>query len=375
MMESLRRVFYLGVKELISLRYDPVLFLFVIYAFSIDIVTSVDQAIHVQNAAIAIVDEDRSPLSARIEGAFFPPEFQTPVLISPQEVNTALNSGRFTFVVDIPPDFQSDILTSRQPEIQVNIDATAVAQAFSGSIYIQQIIEGEVTRYLGAEGKSPPLPVRAAARVKYNQNMESEWFLSVVELLLMVTILTMMLPAAALIREQEHGTIGHLLVMPLRSVEIMLAKVWANALVVQLGCVLCIYFVVRGYLNVPLAGSIPLFLFGTMIYQFTATAIGMVLATMVRTVPQYVLLSLLIIAPMIFLSGVFTPAESMPPVLTQMMTLSPLRYYVDFAMAVLFRDAGPVGVLRELLIMAGIGAAFFILALIRFRTHFGLVGK
>lgn len=374
-MKTLRRVFHLGVKELISFRYDPVLFLFVIYAFSIDIVTAVDQAIHVQNAAIAIVDEDRSPLSARIESAFFAPEFQTPVQIAPQDVNAALNSGRFTFVIDIPPGFQSDILTSKQPEIQVNIDATAVAQAFSGSIYIQKIIEGEVARYLGPQGESPPLPVGTVTRIKYNQNMESKWFLSVAELLLMVTILTMMLPAAALIREQEHGTIGHLLVMPLRSVEIMLAKVWANALVVQLGCILCIYFVIRGYLNVPLAGSIPLFLFGTLIYQFTATAIGMVLATIVRTVPQYVLLSLLVIAPMIFLSGVFTPAESIPPALTQMMALSPLHYYVDFSMAVLFRDADLAGVMPELLIMAALGAGLFMLALLRFRAHFSMVGK
>lgn len=195
------------------------------------------------------------------------------------------------------------------------------------------------------------------------------------ELLIMVTVMTMILPAAALIREQERGTIEHLLVTPISPTEIMLAKVWSNALVVQIACLLSLLFVVEGYLGVPLVGSKALFLVGTLVYQFTATAIGMVLATIVRTVPQFVLAMLVVLAPMIFLSCVFTPTESIHPTLANVMVVLPLRYYVDLATAILFRGGGLEAVLHDLAAMAAIGDVLFALALARFRAHFSAIVK
>jgi ABC-2 type transport system permease protein len=363
-------VFYLGLKELVALRHDPVLMLFIVYAFSLDVVAAVDQSIQVRNASVAIVDEDHSPLSRRLFDLYFPPHFQAPAALEAGEVDHALNTGRYTFVVDVPPEFQADLRAGRDADLQIDVDATAVAQAFTGSYYIQQIVEDEVARYLELPPPEDLAPVKAVVRIKYNQNAESSWFLSVAEMLQMITVLTMLLPAAALIREQEHGTIEHLLVTPLLPVEIMLAKVWAGALVVQVGTVACWYLILDAYLGVPLRGSLPLFLFGTFVYQFTITAIGMFLATLVRTVAQFVLLLLLVITPMIFLSGIFTPIESMPWLLKQLMVVSPMRYYVDFAYAVVVREAGLDIVARELGIMALIGAVSFAVALARFRGHF-----
>jgi ABC-2 type transport system permease protein len=363
-------VFHLGLKELVALRHDPVLMIFIIYAFSLDIIAAVDQSVQIRNASVAIVDEDHSPLSRRLSDLFFPPYFQTPAQLAEGDIDHALDTGRYTFVVDVPPKFQADLRAGRDTDLQINVDATAVAQAFTGSYYIQQIIEDEVARYLDLPSPEELAPVKAVVRIKYNQNTDSSWFLSVAEMLQMITVLTMLLPAAALIREQEHGTIEHLLVMPLTPAEIMLAKVWASALVVQVGTLACWYLVLDTYLGVPLRGSLPLFLFGTFVYQFTITAIGMFLATLVRTVAQFVLLLLLVITPMIFLSGIFTPIESMPQLLKYLMVISPMRYYVEFAYAVIVREAGLAIVVRELAIMALIGAASFTVALLRFRRHF-----
>ncbi len=374
-MRALSHIVRLGLKELASLRDDPVLVLFIVYAFSLDIFVAVDQSVQVRNASVAIVDEDQSPLSRGLFEVFFPPQFQHPQPLAQAAIERALDTGRYTFVVDIPPDFQADLLQGLGPSVQVNVDATAVAQAFTGSAYVQQIIEDEVRAYLAVPPPASTSPVSATTRIRYNQNSESAWFLGVAELLTMVTVLSMLLPAAALIREQEHGTIEHLLVMPLSPAEIMLAKVWANALVVQAGTLACLYLVIQGLLAIPLAGSLALFMFGTFIYQFTITAIGMVLATLVRSVAQFVLLLLLVIMPMIFLSGVFTPAESVPEALQWLMVISPMRYYVEFSFAVLFRDAGIAVLGRELLLMALIGAAAFAVSLLRFRQHFSAVGS
>ena len=184
----------------------------------------------------------------------------------------------------------------------------------------------------------------------------------------------MLLLAAALIREQEHGTIEHLLVLPLSPLEIMLGRVWANALVVEAGTLACLFLVIRGLLAIPLAGSLALFMFGTFIDQFTITAIGMVLITLVGSVAQFVPL-LLVNMPMILLSGVFTPADSVPEALQWLMIILPMRYYEELSVAVLFRDAGTAVLGRELLLMALIGAAAFAVSLLRFRQHFSAVGS
>ena len=369
-MPALRHIFWLGLKELLSLWHDPVLLGFIAYAFTVSVMMSVNQAVEVRNASIAIVDEDRSALSTRLREAFLPPRFQRPVASSLDAMNRGLRSGRFTFGLDIPPQFEADVRAGKRPALQLNVDATAVAQAFNGASDISQVVALEVTRFVGTGQPAVP-SVRPVLRVRYNPNKAPDWFLSIAQLVMMITILSMVLPAVALIREREHGTIGHLLALPLTPAEMLLAKIWTNALVVQAGTLVCLELVVRRYLQVPLAGSVLLFLGGTAAYQFAATAIGVVVATAVRTVPQYILLNLLIVAPMIFLSGVFTPAESMPPLLYRLMAVSPLRHYVDFSAAVLFRGAALADVWREIATMAALGAALLGAALLRFRRHIG----
>lgn len=374
-MGSLKRILHLGIKELRSLRFDPVLMLFIVYAFTLDIINATDQSIEVRNARVAIVDEDGSQIAQRISQAIMPPRFQPPVRITTAEIDRALDSGRYTFVIDIPPRFQADLVAGKRPTVQINVDATAVGQAFAGLGYLEAIITQEVAAFRNRPATGPPQVAAAAYRIKYNQNMNEDWFNSVGQLLLMVTVLSMLLPAAALLREQERGTISHLLAMPISPAEIMLSKIWANALVVQIGCLVAILVILQGVIGVPIRGSIALFLFGTLCFQFAATAIGMLLATLVRTVPQFVLLMLVVITPMIFLSGTFTPGESMPESMRVLMAVSPLRYYTTFSMSVLFRDADILLIARELAIMLALGAVLFAIALRRFRAHFSLAGK
>ncbi len=366
---ALRHVFYLGIKELASLKYDTVLILFIIYAFTYAIVASVNFSVDVRHASIAVVDEDGSQLAGRIGGAFLEPRFKKAVRLGVEEVEGGMESGRYTFILDIPPGFERDLKDGRRPRIQLNVDATAVAQAFNGAVYVQRIVDEEVERFLHIDAASQP-PVVQRARVKYNPNMEDYWFLAVGELLEMVTILSLILPAAALLREQEKGTVQHLLVMPLRPAEIMLSKVWANAVVILLGSLVSVVVVIEGYLGVPLKGSLLLFLLGTLVYQFTATAVGVVISTFVASLAQFILVGLMVVAPMVFLSGVFTPVEAMPPALSHLMGLSPLLYYVRFSTAVLFRGAGLETVWPELAALALIGAGLFAVALVRFRRHF-----
>jgi ABC-2 type transport system permease protein len=175
------------------------------------------------------------------------------------------------------------------------------------------------------------------------------------------------LAGAAVVREREHGTMDHLLVMPVRPFEIALAKIWANALVITTAVGLSLVFVVQGLLAVPIAGSIPLFLSGAALYLFFATAIGIFLGTVARSMPQLGLLFILVAIPMMLLSGGNTPLESMPLFLRTVMQASPSTHFVSFAAAILYRGAGFADVWPHFIAVAGIGGAFLSLALLRFR--------
>ena len=368
-MRSLSNIFWLGTKELRSLLSDWVLLGLVIYSFSLAVISqaqSNSQELH--HASIGFVDEDHSELSRRIAHAFLMPYFKPPVALSPGDVEHLMNMGRYTFVVDIPPNFQRDVLAGHRPEIQVNVDATAMVQAGLGSGYAEQIINTEIAQFLSHAESVPLSPVNLAIRIAFNPNVTTAWFTSVMGIISSVTLLAIILAGAALVREREHGTMDHLMVMPLTPFEIAMSKIWANGFVIVLAIGFSLYFVVRLLLGVPIAGSIPLFLFGAILYLFFATSLGLFLATIARSMPQLGLLYMLVGVPMNILSGNATPLESMPPWLATAMQASPSTHFVLFAQAILYRGAGLDVVWPQFVAVAGIAALFLILTLLRFRS-------
>jgi ABC-2 type transport system permease protein len=368
-MRSLSNIFWLGTKELRSFFSDWVLMALVIYSFSLAVISQAQSnSQELYHASVAVVDEDHSELSRRITHAFLMPLFKPPVLIAQSDIEHLMNDGQYTFVIDIPPNFQRDVLAGRQPGLQVNVDATAMVQAGLGSGDAQQIISTEIEQFLSQNESTPLSPVNLAIRIAFNPNVATAWFTSVMGIIGSINILAIILAGAALVREREHGTMDHLMVMPVTPFEIAMSKIWANGLVIAVAVGLSLYFVVRLLLNIPIAGSIPLFLFGTVLYLFFATGLGLFLGTVARSMPQLGLLYMLIATPLNVLSGSSTPLESMPPWLATIMQISPSTHFVSFAQSILYRGAGLDVVWPQFLAVAGIGALFLALSLLRFRS-------
>lgn len=365
-------ILHLGIKELRSLMHDPVMVILIVYAFTFAIyigATAAPETLH--KAPISIVDEDRSQLSTRIADAFFPPYFLTPVLITQKEMDSRMDAGLDTFALNIPPDFQRDVLAGRSPTIQLNVDATRMSQAFSGSGYIQTIIGSEVSAFVQRYRSNTAPTVDLALRVRFNPELNKSWFGAVMEVINNVTMLSIILTGAALIREREHGTVEHLLVMPVTPFEIMAAKVWAMALVVLVASACALVFVVQWWLSVPIEGSIALFLIGTALHLFATTSLGIFIGTIARSMPQFGLLLMLILLPLQILSGSVTPRESMPDFIQYVMLAAPNTHFVMLAQAILYRGAGIVVVWPQFIFLALIGTVLFALSLSRFRKTIG----
>jgi ABC-2 type transport system permease protein len=368
MRRALANTFRLGVKELRSLRADPVLLFLIIYSFTYAIyAVATGVRFEVANASVAIVDEDRSALSRQVAAALLPPHFQAPVAIDAERIDRSMDTGRFVFVIEIPPRFESDLRAGRQPTVQINIDATAMAQAGNGVVYIRSILAQEVRLFLGRGAPSSTPATELVMRTMFNPNLEATWFSAVMQIINNITLMSVILAGAALIREREHGTVEHLLVMPVRPAEIMLAKIWANGFAIITAATLSLGLVVHGLLQVPIGGSVALFVAGAVVYQVAVTAIGILLATVTGSMPQFGLLALPVLIAMNLLSGSTTPLESMPAVLQHIMRLSPSTHFVAFAQAVVYRGAGLDIVWPHLLAVAAISAICFAAALVRFR--------
>jgi ABC-2 type transport system permease protein len=367
-LRSISNIFWLGLKELRSFSHDWVLVGLVIFAFSLAIIAqaqSKDQELY--SAAIGFVDEDNSELSRRIIHAFLPPYYKQPQPVALSDIGRLIDTGRFTFIIDIPPNFQRDVLAGRQPAIQVDVDATAMVQAGLGSRYTEQIINSEVDDFVSRRSSSAFPQINLVTRIAFNPNITSAWFTSVMGIINWVTVLGIIMAGAAVVREREHGTMDHLLVMPVSPFEIAMSKVWSNGLVITIAVGLSLLVVVRILLGVPIAGSVPLFLAGTALYLFFATAIGIFLGTVVRSMPQLGLLLILIAMPMNLLSGSYTPLENLPRWLATMMQVSPSTHFVSLAQSILYRGAGFDVVWPKFVMVAAVGGVFFVAALMRFR--------
>jgi ABC-2 type transport system permease protein len=367
MRSSLRHIYRLSVKELRSLLADPILLAVIAYVFTVavyQVATSIK--FEVESARVAVADEDHSELSRRIASALLPPLFKTPDLIEPRDIDSGMDSGRYIFVIEIPPKFESDVLADKKPSVQINVDATAMALAGNGAVDIQNIILQETAAFLHRDGGEGTQPVDLVVRAKFNPNLNSVWFTSVMQVINNVAILSILLTGAALIREREHGTIEHLLVMPVTPLEIMLSKIFANGTVIVGASLLSLWLVVQGVLGVPIAGSVPLFIFGSILFMFSVTALGLLLATYARTMPQFGLLALPVIVILYLLSGSTTPLETMPAWLQTIMQVTPNTQFVSFAQAVLYRGAGADLVWRQLLAMMAFGLVTLLLCRARF---------
>ena len=367
-MTTLINIFWLGLKEIRSLMSDTVMVIFVVYAFTLAIhVQATGTSSEVNNASIALVDEDNSALSKELFNAFYPPRFKLPDLIDASVVQDAMDKGLYMFVVSLPPRLEEDLRAGRNPAIQVNIDATAMQQAGIGAGYIRNIVSDRISSFLKRTDVTGERPVEIVVRRLFNPNAESSWFKSVVAIINQISLLTVILTGAAVIREREHGTLEHLLVMPLTAFEIAMAKVWANSLVILVATAASLFLVVQWVLEVPFAGSFTLWFLGVVLYLFFATALGIYLGTISRSMAQFALLIILVIVVLMLLSGGSTPVESQPQWLQALTYLLPARHFVSFSQVIIYRGGGFDAVWPQFAMVAGVGLAFFVYSLTLFR--------
>lgn len=364
-------------KEFSQLFRDVPILLILVWAFTGAVYTGghgISTEIH--NYPIVVLDLSRSPASRELVSRFRAPYFAiVGEARSDAELVMLLDAGTASLAIVIPPDFERRVHRDGA-RFQVISDGSRSTSATIAGAHIASIANGYsvelLERRLGAGARAVAVPqVDARIRVEYNPNLVETWFSSLLEVLNQATMISMLLAAAAMVREREYGTVEHLLVSPLRPAELFLAKLVPVVTLVPLAAVASVLGIVHGSFETPIRGSVALFYAVSVVYVFAMASLGLAIAVVAKNLGQAMMMLLLVMYPMMLLSGAFTPPESQGLVMRWAGLVSPVRHYVDFGYQVLFKGNGLAYVWHDILGMLVLGGLMFGFSVARFRRMLG----
>lgn len=374
-----RQVLALLRKELVQLVRDRAIFLCICYVFTLNIVIhAAGASVELKRERVLVRDSDRSALSRELVARLRSPYFRgVGPLTTSAQIEPALERGRAAVVLDLPPGLEERLRAGREPaDVQAVVDSSRVLTGYLASSYAARIVqmmnEELATERLARAGvDTARLPrIENDVRVAYNFAGDDRWPTAIAMLFTMMTFACVLLPASATVREKEHGTAEQLLVSPLTPLAIIVPKVLAMVLVSTLGASISVLAVLGPVLGVPCRGSLPLFLLLTAVYAYTNAGLGVLIGTFARTSAQVGLTILLIILPVVQLSGTWTSVESMPLFLRRAIELSPLYHYVVIGNGILLKGVGLDVLWPHALAMLALGLVLSGLALFSFRRQF-----
>ena len=360
-------------KEFNQLLHDYWILFILVYAFTGAIyVAGHAISMEIKNYPIAVLDLSQSRESRDLVGLLQPPYFKLVTYArSDAALVKLLDGGKVSLGLVIPPDFSREVRENRG-KCQVISDGTLSMAATIAMAHVAQIAADYGIKMLEQQGQltksmlSQIPQVDARVRVAYNPNISSSWFTTLLELMNIITMISMLLSASAMVREKVYGTIEQLQVSPLRPAELFAAKIIPTTVVILLLSILSLFGVIKGVFNVPLQGNLFLFFSVTAIYIFSIASLGMAIAVIAKNIAQVAMMLLMIMYPMLFLSGAFTPPESMATWMRWTSLLSPMRYYMDFGFQVLYKGNGLAEVWYDIVGIVIIGSCLFAFSVWRF---------
>ena len=374
------RLWVLIGKEFRQLFRDIPIMLIMIWAFTGAIYVAghaIDLGIN--QYPIAIYDMDKSDASRELVSLLRKPYFKIVAnLESDRQVTPFLDLGKGSLVVIIPPDFARNI-EGKNAQFQVISDGTQSQTAMLAISYIgiityqynmQLLLDNPSANLAGISADSLP-GIDSRVRVEYNPNIDHTWFTSLLEVFNMITLIGMLLTAAALVREKLYGTLDQLMVTPVQPLELFLAKIIPPLVLTMALSLVGLFVVVHQIFGTPLRGNILLFYGVAALYCFSISSLGLLIALFSRNIAQAMLILFMILIPMLFLSGAMTPPESMSPIMSYISLLSPMRYFMDFGYQVLFKGNGFAYVWPDIVGIIIFGTIIFCGSLWRFKKMIG----
>lgn len=372
------RVVVICRKEVVQFFRNWVLAVFLIYTFTLMTYNSATNiSTDLKNAGLVVIDNDRSRASRELLYRFHEPQFHfIEQLANERDGIRRLDSGQAALLLDIPRQFEQDLYEGRHVRLQIQLDGADSNRAYLAASYASNIVgrySDEIAWHrAGVDAKRiETLPVVVNdKRVWFSPNHEETLFNAIKDLAQHVLLFSLLLPAAALAREKERGTVEQLLVSPLSPLQIMLGKIVPMTGIILLASVIALFVIIEGALALQVRGSILLFFAVTVLFSSSSAGLGILIASLTRNIGQVGLVSITLMPIMLMLAGSDTPAEMMPKALLPIMYLSPLHHYLNAAFGILIKGAPLAMVWDSIIYITLLGSCIFGFSLVRFRQSF-----
>lgn len=330
----------------------------------------------VRNIPLAVLDQDRSRQSRELLDAYRAADYFTLDFIveNEDEMRYLLDSNRARAGIIIPPDYSRLLTSGRTAQVAFIIDGSdpnVAGTALSAAVLIGQSQSTELlVERQARSGRSSALqsPLDVRTQVWYNPAMVSANFMIPALIGMILQLLTTMLTASTIVRERERGTIEQLIVTPIRAWELVVGKLTPYVLIAFFDT---LEVLVAGVLlfDVPITGSLGLFLLLSALFLVTTLGIGLLISTMSNTQQEAMLSSMFTIMPSIFLSGFLFPIAAMPAILRAVSYVIPLRYFLIIARGIVLKGVGADLLVNEIIALSIF--AFLVMggAAVRFRKQ------
>jgi len=317
-------------KELLSFLRSVMLVLVVLYSFTVDVyIAGEGIQLKPRNVVVGYVDKTGGGISQKILAKLHKPEFKTPVAYTSQKaLSKAIFNKEAMVGMIFDSDFEKNFRSGKKAQLNLLLDATSASQSLTTLIYLQNIV---------FDFQSMNLPLEIKTHKLFNENADNHSFMALTELLSVITLLVVILTAIVFVKEKEEGTWDIMLLMPINPKITILAKSFSQVIIVMVGTVLAVGFVLFGGFDMPMNGSFWAFMLLTFLYSFSSAGIGLFVAAVSKDVMQVAQLAIVIMMPLIFLSGAWTPVYAMHPIFQKLSLFSPLRYYIEGTESIFFR--------------------------------------
>ncbi len=349
-------------KEFLVFFRNIGLVMFILYAFTLDIyIAGKGIKVTPRHVSIGYVNEADNLIVNKIISHFHSPQFKKPKLfLSEKALKNAIYNRKIMVGIVFSKEFVKNLISGKVAKLQVLIDSTAAAQAEVTLIYLQNIL-------MNFEHKIK-IPANIDIIKLFNPNSNTKWFMSLSELMSNITMLGLILIAVVFVREKENGTWDIMLLMPVKGSIIIFSKILSQVLILMVGITISVGLIIFGIFNTPINGSLFDFYLISFLFSFAIGGIALVIAAISKTILEVAHLTIVIMLPLIFLSGAWTPLSSMSPFIQFLSYFSPLRYYIQATQDIFFRGSGFVDLLPYF-------GAEFLMAVILFYIGYRKIGR
>jgi ABC-2 type transport system permease protein len=287
----------------------------------------------------------------------------------------AIDNGTSRAGIVIPPNLAENIQRNNA-SILVLVDGSDLFTSQSANSFAtiigQQYAINIVTREINKAGMAATritLPaLDAIVRVLYNPDMKDLWFIIPGMVAMLLQTQSLVLTAAAVVRERENGTIEQILVTPIRPIELMIGKIVPYIVVAMLNM-----FTVVGigvfWFGVPFQGNFMLYTLLVFLYVFSGLGLGLLISSVSQNQRQSQQLMMLFMMVSLLLGGFIFPRYTMPPVIQVIGNLFPLTYFIPISRGIFTKGVGFSVVSGSVLALAGYIVVVMTLAAMTFRKR------